>query len=176
MTRHRRASLAPAAFFALAAALPVVELLVARRALPDPMASHFAGDGRPDGWMSFDQVLLIHLLVGAAQVLIFGVLPAWLGPLMQRRARFIRVPRGLNARIYRDESTIRRAASDLRHYMHALGACMVLTLASAGHGTIQANLAADSRLEPVYVIVPLALTLACALGGTAWLVLRLRRL
>jgi len=62
----------------------VLQILYYYPQLPETVASHFDGAGRPNGWSSKEAFFGVYALMVALQVLIFRVLPPRLGRLPPR--------------------------------------------------------------------------------------------
>ncbi|MBM3358888.1 MAG: DUF1648 domain-containing protein [Betaproteobacteria bacterium] len=152
--------------FALLAAVLIADITATFEALPEPVATHFDGAGRPDDWMSRRGYAMF--------IFAFGIgLPLAIVGLM----RFVawRFPARLNIpnRRYwlapeRRESTLRFLVS----HMWRLACLMVLFAFAIHRLLVAANLARPVELP----LVPFLVLLGLFLGGlAAWIAVLVNR-
>lgn len=152
----------------LLAALSTVQALYYLPQLPLHVASHFDGNGVPNGWSSRNGFMVLYLVMVAVNVGIFVALPAWIG--RQPDAR-LRLP---HAAYWLAPQRRVQSVAFFSSHLSRFGVATLLLLLAAVQLVIEANLRPLPRLSPWFIWLLLAYFVYLAL----WLVrlgLRFRR-
>ncbi len=164
-----RPSRIPTTVFVLCALAFVLLVWQTVGLLPERVATHFAGDGTPNGWMTREGyarfVMLFGLGMGLFPVLIgqlMGALPAWTFN-MPNRTYWLAPQR-------RTESV-----AWLRTHMLWLGCIMLGFIAAVHWLTVVANMAPGARLETGSMIPLMVVFVGACIVWSVVLLLKFRR-
>jgi len=134
--------------------------------LPERVATHFAGDGTPNGWMSRQYYARFIILFGLGTALF----PVLLGQFMRVLPSWtFNVP---NREYWLGPSQRRETVAWLQSHMCWLGAALAGMVAAIHWMTVTANLSPGSRLDTSGMVV---LLVAFASATITWSVVLLRR-
>ncbi|HXJ37342.1 MAG TPA: DUF1648 domain-containing protein [Candidatus Eisenbacteria bacterium] len=145
----------------LIAACSVGRTYLASSALPERVASHFDGAGRPNGWMARDAFVTTNVTMFALLVVVFVGMPAFL-----RRVpvRFVNLPnKDYWLAPERREASVER----IGEWLSWLGVATALVLALAEELALRANLHGGGQMTSMPLVVGLG-AYAAFMGG--WLV------
>lgn len=119
--------------------------------MPDRMASHFAGDGRPNGWQSREAFFLIMFLASASSAIVSFFAPWRIAS--QPNAR-INLP---NRDYWLAPERRMQTIAYISNFLAWFGCAVLLVLISGTFLAFRANLAPDHRFNsPVLVAVLVA--------------------
>ena len=127
--------------------------------MPERMASHFAGDGRPNGWQSREAFFLIMLVASASSALVAFFAP-W--RLASRPNAHINLP---NRDYWLAPGRRQHTMNYFSAFMAWFGCAVLFVLISGNFLSFQANLAPDHRFNsPALVVVLVAFLLFLLIG------------
>jgi uncharacterized membrane protein len=132
--------------------------------MPQRMASHFAADGRVNGWQSRQAFFVIMFLVSAASAVVCFLAPRQIAARANAR---INLPN----RDYWLEATMRFISATMAWF----GCGILLVLIAGTFFALQANLGPDRRFNSQAMLVVLAGFLASLLGLLTGLVRHFQR-
>jgi serine/threonine-protein kinase len=159
----------PGGLLAAIVAAAVVQLAWAYPQLPESVATHFDGAGRPNGWMTRDLFVAFQAGLIAVMLLSFVALPRWLS----------RVPTRWYSLPHRDywlaPERRDRTLADIRRQMMWLACAIVAMIVAITQLVIEANLASGPVLPRTTVWILLAVFLLFSAVWTARFVLRFLR-
>lgn len=127
--------------------------------MPERMASHFAGDGRPNGWQPREAFFLIMLVVGALSGIISFFAPWRIAS--QPNAR-INLP---NREYWLAPERRDQTMNYISAFMAWFGCGVLFVLISGTFLALQANLAPDHRFNSQAMFVVLAAFLLSLMVG-----------
>jgi uncharacterized membrane protein len=129
----------------------VIYLVYSAALLPERMATHFSGDGKPNGWMNRSTDLIVFGALGVGMPLLFVIisLAARFIP-----ARFFNIP---HREYWLSPERRTETSTYISRQLLWMGCLVVLFLAGMHYLTIQAN-----RMTPVHLPMDLFLMM---LGG-----------
>jgi uncharacterized membrane protein len=126
----------------------LIYLVYSAALLPERMATHFGGDGKPNGWMSRSADLVIFGALGVGLPLFFVVISIVIRFLPPR---FINLP---HREYWLSPERVLQTSAFITRQLLWMGCMTVLFLAGIHYLTIQAN-----RMTPAHLPMDLFLTM-----------------